>query len=449
MRLLTWFLVVLFLGVIPISLIAAEEDTNIVAAAQADEGADWESVFTETNEIPFHINLYVKDGFYYEVVESGDYDGLFYTSIFSEKRRLTGRLGVKVHADAALYDESGNLPDVDNSLAIRRFRINTYGRAFFLSPLTFGLEFGVSDGKFFFNDGYVWFHDVSYVSGVKVGIFTAPLSLEQMQSSSTGTMMERAASVTAFAPADKLGLQLGGPVLNKRGSLVGGIFSDVVNTENADAEQGATRLIGRATWLLRDNQTEESDRLIHLGLSSSFLSAAGDGVEYRSRPESYLAPYLIDTGKLQGDRAYLFGFESAYQKGSLLLQSEFFHVNADDLNSDLHRFWGAYVNGSLMLTGETRPYNRDAGHFSGIKPKQKFSFKNRTWGALEWIARLSYTDLSDGSIQGGRMGILSTGFNVYLKPRNRLMFNVGAGDVRNTVNDGAIYYAQTRLQIEL
>ena len=103
-----------------------------------------------------------------------------------------------------------------------------------------------------------------------------------------------------------------------------------------------------------------------------------------------------------------------------------------------------------MLTGESRPYNTDNGTFGAIDPRADFSFKYRHWGAFEWVGRGSYIDLTDGDIEGGEMAVLSTGLNWYLTRRNRLMFNVGLADVNNTVDaDGELFYAQTRLQIEL
>lgn len=51
------------------------EDTNMVSAVKADEDAGWESVFAPSNQIPFYVNLYMKNGFYYEVVEDSSYSG--------------------------------------------------------------------------------------------------------------------------------------------------------------------------------------------------------------------------------------------------------------------------------------------------------------------------------------------------------------------------------------
>lgn len=429
------------------SLCWAAENTNIVNAVSKDEDAGWESVFTETNRIPFHINLYMYDGLYYELMEAGEINEGLYTSIFSEKRRITGRLGLKLHADAALFGDGGGLPDSDGGVAIRRFDVNTYGRAFFLSPLTYGLEFGVSDDQFFFKNGYVWFHEVPYVESIKFGFFKAPMSMESLQSGSGLMMMERAAPVDAFAPAYKFGTQLGGAMKNRRATLYGGWFADGADTASGDASESSTRLIARTTWLPRDASTEDS-RLVHFGLSASHMFTSDEGVRYQARPESYLAPYLVDTGNLGGNSAAGYGLESALVEGPLTLQAEGLGVFADDQAGDDHHFFGAYVTASWFLTGESRPYNRELGIFSTIKPLRKFSFENKTWGALETVGRFSFTDLSDGTVQGGEMAIISAGFNWYLTHRHRIMIDGGMADVDQGVSNGNLLFLQSRLQIE-
>ena len=84
-----------------------------------------------------------------------------------------------------------------------------------------------------------------------------------------------------------------------------------------------------------------------------------------------------------------------------------------------------------------------------MKPNQKFSFKNHSWGALEAVGRASFTDLTDGSVRGGEMMIFSAGFNCYLTQRHRIMFVGGAANIdRSTTSEGELYFIQSRLQLE-
>lgn len=425
------------------------EDTNVIQAVQSDDNAAWESVFCETNQIPFYVNLYMRYGLYYEVMEAGTYDGKIYTSVFSDQRRLTGRVGLKLHTDMAGYDQSGTLPEANSGISVRRFRINTYGRGFFFSPITYGLEFGATDGKFYFNDGYLWFHDVKYVNSIKLGFFKAPMSLEALQSGSKTPMMEVAAPVAAFSAGYKLGLQLGGPSKNKRSTFYGGIFGDAADTASGDASTSYSRLIGRTTYLVSDGTDNDSPHLLHLGLSASHMYTS-DGVQYRSRPESSQAPYMIDTGEISADQAFLYACEVAVQKGPVSFQSEFFQSFPQDDQDNDYQFWGTYLTAGLFLTGQSRHYNRSSGTFSGVKPHNSFSIKKRNWGAWELIGRYSYTDLTDGAIQGGIMNVISTGLNCYFSKnyQHRLMINGGWADIHDRPEDGNLLFIQTRLQLE-
>ena len=425
----------------------AADDTNLLNAVAKDGNAGWESVFQETNQIPFHINLYLHDGLYYELMEAGDVGKGIYTSIFSEKRRLTGRLGMRMDVDAAVFGENGDIPDADAGITIRRFDVNSYGRAFFMSPMTYGVEFGISDGKFLFKNGYLWFHEVPYVQSLKLGFFKAPMSLESLQSSSALMMMERAAPVDAFAPAYKFGIQMGGAKPDRRSTLYAGWFADGADTASGDASESLSRIIARTTWLARDASAADS-RLVHFGLSGSHMFTTDDGVRYRTRPESYLAPYLVDTGYLGGKSAFGYGMEAAVVEGPFSLQAEGLGTFADSREGGTHHFFGAYVTAGWFLTGESRPYNRERGIFSSIKPLREFSFKNKTWGALEAVGRVSHTDLTDGSVRGGEMIIYSAGLNCHLTKRYRIMVNAGYSDVARGINDGTLIFLQTRLQLD-
>lgn len=430
------------------SAVFAQEDTNVVEAAKADQNTGWESSFTEDKRIPFYINFYKDHGLLYEVMEGSEPDKKIYTAVFSTKPRFTGKLGARLHLDVALYQQGGNLPDVDNDISFRRLLINTYGRGFLFTPLTYGLEFGSSDGTFYLQDGYVWLHEVPYIRSAKLGIFAAPMSMQMIQSSSTTALMEPAAPVTAFAPGNRLGIQLGGALPQERITLHGGGFTGTLSSSQGDSSEDTSRLILRATGLPIDSGAESDGRLLHLGASGSYMFSSGKGVRFRSRPESYLAPYLIDTGFLDDSRAYVLATEAAFQYESLLLQGEYFFSQANDQSGDRLSFQGAYAEASWILTGQTRQYNRQGGYFTDISLPQQLVWRNFLKGAFEVAGRISYTDLSEGSINGGDMGIASAGVNYYFAARSRIMLDVGTADVRNSPSDGTLYFLQTRFQVD-
>jgi phosphate-selective porin len=106
-----------------------------------------------------------------------------------------------------------------------------------------------------------------------------------------------------------------------------GLFTDAVSDDIGDATDGFGRAVGCVTGLPiyeYDTASSHPQRLLHLGLSTSLLYAAKSALRYRSRPESHLAPYVVDTGEITADGAVASGLEIAWVSGPLCVQ-EYLH----------------------------------------------------------------------------------------------------------------------------
>ncbi len=60
---------------------------------------------------------------------------------------------------------------------------------------------------------------------------------------------------------------------------------------------------------------------------------------------------------------------------------------------------------------------------------------------------MSYADLSNGAVQGGRLLMFISSLNWILRPQVRLMFELGAGRVSGTAADGNLLLAQLRMGV--
>jgi phosphate-selective porin OprO/OprP len=442
-------LLILLAGLLAVATPLTQARTNAVPhPVGKNTDTDWYEVFSPSNQIPFHISLYSHEGLYFELVREGGEPGTVVTRLFSEERRLTGRVGGKIHIDGALFNQDGDLPEADDGIEVRRGYLDIYGRSFLVKPVTYGIEFGITDGRFYFNDGYIWFHDLRFLGSAKLGLFKAPLSLESLESSSATTFMEIGSPVSAFAPGYKLGAQLGGPLFGKRATLYGGWFADAQDYESGDATESNSRLVGRVTWLPILNAPHERVHLLHVGASGGPMFASGDGFQYRSRPENNIAPYLVDTGLIAGEKALIVGAEAAWLNGPFSLQGEFLQAIGDREDDDNNfQFGGFYVYGSWFITGESKRYDRDRGIFKGIEPRRRFSFRDRSWGAWELAARYSHLDLTDGDVRGGVMNIVSGDLTCYLSKFNRIMLGCAYAEVDETEQAGDMLMVQSRLQV--
>jgi len=287
----------------------------------------------------------------------------------------------------------------------------------------------------------------------KVGQFQAPMGLDLITSSRDLTFMEPAAPLEALAPRIQAGIQIGQPVFHERATWALGFFAPGAGSvEYGIASQDYGAIIGRLTWLAVDRLDPEhpaANRCLHLALSGIGQYSFSSNVRFRSRPECYLAPYVIDPGELHANGAATFGCEAAWVNGPFTVQGEILQSFVEQAGGGTYQFGGFYAAAGWYLTGESRPYDRQAGCFKCLLPQRNFSFhKGSGWGAFELTARCSHTDLTDGDVQGGRLDLFMAGLNWYLHPHVRWMFNGGVGRVAGGANDGRMAIFQTRIGVD-
>jgi phosphate-selective porin OprO/OprP len=363
--------------------------------------------------------------------------------------RLKGKIGAKLQVDAAAFSEHGDLEGFSDGIEVRRFRLYTKGDFFLLLPIYYDLDFGITKNKFHLNDFYLRIKDVPVLQTLQFGHFTAPFSLESFESSRDITFMEAGSPVEAFAPGHKVGIQAAGTELRDRLTWALGWFADGVGEDLGDVTDSLVRIVGRVTGLPLYENDVTTNRLLHVGLSASYVNASDNNVQYGSRPESHLAPRVVDTGGITARDAVLVGAEAAYVRGPLSFQGEYIHSFVDQEEGSRLQFKGFYAYLSYFPTGETRPYDTTEGIFGRVRPKRNFSFKNRVYGGCEIAARFSHLDLNDGDIQGGRMNIATAGLTWYLMAILRVKFNYQYADVHDTDQDGRVHIFQARFEIDL
>jgi phosphate-selective porin OprO/OprP len=258
--------------------------------------------------------------------------------------------------------------------------------------------------------------------------------------------MEYGSPVEAFAPGLKIGLQLADHTQDERCTWAVGYFTDGQDVDVGDASISVARLTGRVTWLAV-RPSSPADSLVHLGFSASYVLSSRDRIRYQSRPESYLAPDLVDTGDLDTNDAFPFGVELAAKRGPWTLQFEYLasHVDAGDLGNAY--FDGLYTSLSWFLTGEQRPYDASVARMGPLVPTHDLNPWLGHWGAWELTARGSWLDLSDGQIRGGRMVIFTGGINWYWNRYIRILFNGNFANTYDGPETGQLGILQSRFQL--
>jgi len=368
-----------------------------------------------------------------------------------EELRMSGRIGYKLAFDAAAYVTGKEFQNFSNGGEVRRVRLYAQGDCLLLLPVSYQLEIGYIPDQFYIEESYLKFKPIPYIGELKTGQYQAPMGLEVVTSSRDICFMEPAAPMQALAPGVNAGIQAGHAIFNERATWTLGLFTDGVGKDYGDASKDFGRVVTRLTALPvyhPDPDRPGSARLLHLGLSANILYSGNSTVRYQARPESHLAPFVVDTGDISSKGALVVGGEAAWVSGPLSLQGEYLHSFVQQAQGKALDFTGLYGSVSWFLTGETRRYNLTDGTFARVIPKHSFDWGKGGSGAWEVSGRASYVDLDSGDVHGGRLVMLMGGLNWHLHSHVKWRFDYGFGHVSDRHPDGNINIFQTRVEID-
>lgn len=373
----------------------------------------------------------------------------------SEDKAFKLAIGGRIHADwaaisagEALDDALDVDADADGDVdaeplegfgtEFRRVRFNMQGEmrhgVFFKAQLDFAPALDGDEVQA--KDVYVGYQGVPGLGRLTFGQFFAPFSLVATTSSNYITFMERSIGADVFAPSRRIGAAFGNTVMDGRLHYSAGAFSTSTGESEFDNEDNFFSA-GRVAWL--PWSTEDGQRFLHLGLAHAHQFVSGERtIRYRARPESHLAPYLVDTDSLDADGSDLLGGEAALVLGPLSLQGEYvanWVHRPDSVGDDLY-LQGYYAFVSWFITGEHRPYK--AGVFSRVSPNENFSPADGGPGAWELALRWSALDLNSEDVEGGELRDITAGVNWYLNPNARVMLNYVHAMVEDRDSGGVI-----------
>jgi phosphate-selective porin OprO/OprP len=186
--------------------------------------------------------------------------------------------------------------------------------------------------------------------------------------------------------------------------------------------------------------------MLLVGFSYARRLNISDPITFATRPESTIAPVLYDTGSiLDVDTLDRGGLETAWSDGRRTVQAEFVYTRVNRASLPDLRFWGAYIQASLLLSDDVRRYGRRAGAFGRIVPRRPLDPGDGHWGAVEVVGRISALDLDDEEIRGGRAINVTAGVSWFPYTRVRLSANYV---LSHRLGDGFANVFETRLQLD-
>jgi len=290
-------------------------------------------------------------------------------------------------------------------------------------------------------DNWARFPTVPFLRRFRIGNMKEPFSLDELTSSRFRTFQETSLPTYAFSPGRDIGLLTANTAKDGRVSWFAGLFlntgslGSVGDTKDEISEATGWNLTARVTGLpwYEDN----GRRMLHLGLGYSRQFRNDETGVALSYPESRLTDdKLVDTGNFGTDGNDLVGMEAALVHGPLSLQGEFMLKTVN--GSGNPALWGFYGYGSWFLTGEHRAYDTSQTVFTRIEPRNPFPPWKGGWGAWEAALRLSYLDLNDGDLLGGKERNVTAGLNWYLTGHYRFMVNYINARVTDRGNPPAV-----------
>jgi phosphate-selective porin OprO/OprP len=366
-----------------------------------------------------------------------------------ENKYFSIRLGGGLLIDYATYlqDEDSELQmELHAESGIRDLRGLASGRLIW-DPLTYtvGYMYDAQANKWRFRQTGLRIQIDELAGFLFLGRTKEGFSTNKFMVGYYGWFNERSAANDAFLPILADGVRWTATAFGGQLVYNAGVFSDAIS-EDETFSKNDWQVAARAVWLPLGTNTD--DGVLHLALGGRY-SGADDGLlQYRSKPESFLAQsQAVDTGMFDASTSAMVGFEAYYVRGPFSSGSEYYlnQVSSDATGDPF--FHGGEIFAAYLVTGETHPYRPDDGIFDAVLPTQTF-FSGGP-GAWELAMRCTYVDLDSGLVEGGTFFRYTAQVNWYLTAALRLEAVYGYGVLDRFDLVGSTQFFQTRVQVQV
>ncbi|TGY88386.1 hypothetical protein E5163_11235 [Marinicauda algicola] len=261
---------------------------------------------------------------------------------------------------------------------------------------------------------------LSHASGdftFEIGQFKEPASLDKLTPPGDTLFLETARFTKAFGIGRRLGVAVrySNDFLSLSGAVTSGSLDD-------EPESGFG--VGQTAFSARLTATPiRSDLTVHFGAYARTLDYDGHGAVFGGTPGTVLAgkSHYVKLDVLKGpeaERSHLAGLEAALSRGPLFVSAEYARLDVETPAGD-GVLSGGYVQASLALTGETRPYSPGYGAFQAISPARPVSEGGP--GAVELSLRADQLDFSE--FAAGRTTAVTAGVTWTPADNVRVMVN--------------------------
>ena len=376
-----------------------------------------------------------------ELIHWNEYEGPYFSA----------RLGGGLLVDGVAYSQDRDSKEqmtLHPEIKLRDFRFLLKGQIKLVPRLsyTIGYMWDAAEESWRFRQTGLMIEIPELWGRLFIGRTKEGISMNKIMVGYQGWTMERATANDAFVPilADGVKYMGNSPGGSFLWSL--GWFGDRLS-EDETFNKFDMQAVARGVWLPLPADAPH-DELLHLGLGYRWAKSNDGFFQFKSKPESFAAQsFAIDTGSFAADHSNLLAPEVYYRRGPWVFGFEYFLHQVSSKETGDPFFHGGEILAAYLVTGETRPYNRKGGHFDRVSPERPVS--SGGWGAWELVLRLSYTDLDDGAIQGGKFWRITPMVNWHMTDNVRLEFSYGYGVLDRFGIRGGTQFFGTRIQFQL
>jgi phosphate-selective porin OprO and OprP len=381
-------------------------------------------------------------------------------------------------------------PDLSSGANMRRIFLGLQGKVFGDWSYYFLYDFG---GPSVEQQGHIMYAYLEYDGlapwAVKVGAYAPPINIEDSTASADLMFFERNSpsnmqrNIAGAEGRDAVTIMYAGERLFGALSLTGNKIQDgskalaaagATATPNYDEQTAVTGRFSYmpvstadAHWIVGVNGLHVF-KLPDLTAASAAAASSATGGAMHSYTLGDVPEFSVDsngvnlvsTGAMSANHVTSWGLETAANYQNFYAQAGYYGYSvkrspvaynvysgagtytSTTVQPQDNAFSGWYVQGSWILTGESRVYNPATASFGGPKPSKNFSIKDGTWGAFEFVARFSDLNLNShadnnatlitdwtgskrtytyyNAVRGGEQKIFTVGVNWFLNQAIRM-----------------------------
>jgi phosphate-selective porin len=242
--------------------------------------------------------------------------------------------------------------------------------------------------------------------------------------------------LTPFFTSRNVGVRYFNSLANNRMSIGGGWFNDWW-TKGDPYEGSSNHFTGRLTAL--PVMSKDGSSYLHVAFAARWIGATNGQLQFVARPESNVTTPYADTGKFAAQSSVNYGFEGLANSGPVSFLAEYIYTTNVAPTVGNPDFYGTYLTGSWVITGEHRPYDPTVAYARRIIPRHRF-------GALEVVGRIGHVDLTNKQVQGGAQNSYSGNLSWWPNRRYRFAVDYGRYDLNRFGILGITTQFHARLQ---